>query len=92
MQWGNNCRSDLEAASCEAYSWALLSALGVEVVPNFESNSLGKSVDFRCDAGGRDFLAEVTCLSRDNVTNCTGLSDSFSGDVQSHWVLTNAFQ
>lgn len=73
-QWGNLCNNDLEAASCEAYAWGLISDLNVKVKPNGVTNSHGMSVDFQCEKDTEKFYAEVTCIKLETMTTTTSLT------------------
>jgi len=72
-KWEDLLKSNPEGAICEAATRKLLSEHKVKVEPYEDLSSGGP--DFMCKKDNKCFYVEVTCISKETLTNKTGLSD-----------------
>lgn len=77
--WQSLLKNDIEAACCEAAVRRLLASFDIAVEPHSESHRGGGGPDFRCEANGKEFYIEVTCLLCSTATDKTGISEEPSG-------------
>jgi hypothetical protein len=88
-RWEKLLKTDPEAAICEATSRALLQSQGVTVRPN-EDLSIG-GPDYLCRRGDKDFYLEVTCITKDKVTEKAEL-DERPSSAGHYRLLTSVFR
>jgi len=70
-KWEDLLKNNSEAAICEAATRKLLSDNTIEVKPC--NNYSGKSPDYICTKGDKQFYVEVTCVSINKLTNKCGM-------------------
>jgi hypothetical protein len=77
QKWEHQLTADRDAALCEARTWEMLSAVGVDLAPNDDIAAGKPAPDFKCTRDGHKFYAEVTCLATDRISREIGLAHPF---------------
>lgn len=77
-KWEKLLKADHEAAICEAATRELLQQHVIKVEPNEDPSSGGP--DFICTRDGKYFYVEVTCITKNKVTQKAHLTDKPSTD------------